>query len=145
MLNQEVDVKPKYFAVRIDHTEYFSKEIQDRVDKIYTVYIFDQNEYTYCASITPSYCMHFAGTAVYAKDEDEYGTDEWGDFVEEIENANFETEPTCYYHVSTIDKMLKDNPDDFDGDFHVDDDWQDTGREALMQEMLEGYSGNPSW
>lgn len=138
-------IKPKFYAVKMDETEYWSVDIQKKVKQIFSVYIFNANEVTYCCSSTPSYCLHFVGVAVYANHEDEYGTDEWSETVEAIEEASFGNEAVSYFNCNVIDSMLKNTPENFDGDFNVDDDWEDTDRDELMNDMIEAYSGNPTW
>jgi len=135
-------VLPKIGAVRIDETHYWSEDVQEKVDKVWGIYIFDKNTHTHCCEITPSYCLYNAGFAIEAPELDQ-------DELEELEQdmyAGFCTEPVTYMHCHSVDKMPEEN---FDWDFHLNEDEynfdDDDEYQQMMDDMIQYYCGNPTW
>jgi len=93
----------KINLVKLDESEYWNKEITDKVKngKIYTVYIYNPNKHVHCCELTPSYELYFVGYDYCPKENLS---------EKEIENLDdnirtSETEPVSYYHVHDIDRM----------------------------------------
>jgi hypothetical protein len=135
-------ILPKIGAVRIDETQYWSDDVQEKVDKIYGVYLFDKNQHTHLCELTPSYCLWYMGFAVYA---DGLDADELCELEDDMRSNDY-SEPVTYMHCSAVDKMDAEN---FDWDFNVDHenydyDDEDSYRD-MIDDMMEAYSGNPTW
>ena len=138
----ETKILPKIGAVRIDETSYWSDDVQEKVDKIYGVYLFDKNRCTRLCEFTPSYCLYYMGFAVYAEG---LSDDERIELEDEM-MGNDHSEPITYMHCSRVDKMPEENFDwDFDYDANDFDFSDDDSYQDLIDEMIEGYSGNPTW
>ena len=80
------------------------------IDKILTVYYFNQNEHTHCCEITPSYELnHFEyqvrPTPLGDIMQDE-NPDQW-DVIRDYYEQIYVEEPVTYAHVSAIDKFIK--------------------------------------
>lgn len=101
-LIQVIALSEEGWNIQPEHKKY--------IDKILTVYYFNQNEHTHCCEFTPSYELnHFeyqvrmneAGEAL--RETNEYLYDEIRDTYEQTSVE----EPVTYMHVSAVDKFIK--------------------------------------
>jgi len=143
-MNDEIrTIKPDFKNVRINETHHYPKHIQEKFGNIYSTHLFDKNEHTYCCSLTPSYCLHYLGTVVEFKNDDDHNDDDLVNLRDELEtDPNYEL--INYYNCNVIDNLPED---DFDSCFTSDDeDWK-TKEEYndLLEHVMDSSRGNPSW
>jgi hypothetical protein len=87
-----------YRLIAVDDTKYWSDEIRSGVDKIYTRYVYNDTECTYCCELTPSRCLFFVGFSPTGDVSEE--------LAEKISEEECNFEDVCYMHCSFVDKKV---------------------------------------
>src|SRR5260221_6792761 len=97
-------IQPDFKVIRFDHTEYWDEKIVARTKggKLWSVYLFDKNQNTYCCELTPSYCLYFI--ECYA--EMCNGEQSPDDLDEEVRNEPDES--VIYMHCGSVDRLPED-------------------------------------
>jgi len=103
MNDAEIQVKPRFALVKIDETEYWSPDIQEKVGRIFGVYIVDLSCRTFCCEVTPSYSLHFVESQWVA----EISEDEIEAFQDEIYLHDDPQGSIYYFHCHTVDAFPK--------------------------------------
>jgi hypothetical protein len=139
-------VKPvEYVAIKMDITSNIREDIAERFGKIYQVFLFNRNEYTYCCSLSPSYWLETVGFQINEKFEGQF--DDEGVFEEvgdlEIEFEHCEHEHGYYYDVYYVERLMKEDPDCF----RVMKDWGESApyQYETMNDAVEDYRANPEF
>jgi len=138
------------WVVKIDDTRYWSKDVLKKypeIKRIFSIYMVDLNEYTYVASLTPSYFMRWLANDWTGRRPNEKRAEEIFDLM--LENPGDDT----YMNVGSIKnapKIKGEFPRGRIGRIH----WHtytlrelreefDGNREEAMEEAIEQYQGNP--
>jgi len=139
--------KPELVIVKIQSTRDWDQEFvkKSQIKEIWDVYLYDQNERTFCCELTPSYCLNYMDTHAYFADGI---SDEDRDEAEEsIMESTAWNDRVSYYHCSAIDSLPEEhkdrnNPlDDYD-----DTDWSDDEQyQAVIDDYIGYYRANPSF
>ena len=140
------------WVVKIDDTMYWSKDVLKKypeIKRIFSVYMVDINEYTYVASLTPSYFLRFLQNewnGDYTDDE------ERNEEIDELMSDN--PSDDTYLNVRSVQNAPKIRPGGFPrgriGRVHwhhyslqnLRDEF-DGNREEAIEEAIEQYQGNP--
>lgn len=104
----ELSNKFRFKVVRIDETDMWSEEIQKRASKLTGVYIYNNDEQTYCCELTPSFWLEFIHTEPKNYPEDEQDREQ---LLDELETTD--SDISHYRHVRDVERL---NPKIF-GDF----------------------------
>jgi hypothetical protein len=83
------------------------KKHKKYIDKILTVYFFNQNEETYCCEITPSYELNHFEYQVRFNAAGEKLSDEQKDAIRDVYEQIYVEETVTYMHTATVDKFIK--------------------------------------
>jgi hypothetical protein len=93
---------PDFWLVKIDETEFWCDYIKSRVKKVWSVYLVDVAQHTFCCEPTPSYWLTFVESyADYLKSSDETEQDKLSEEIKEAANAD---EQGMYVRVSDFTK-----------------------------------------
>ena len=87
----------KLRLVLLDQTTHWRDDIKQACGKIFTPYMYDENQHTYCCEITPSYTLYPLPSFSEKEISDEI-------YDELLKGDSENTEP-IYMHVSDVDKM----------------------------------------
>lgn len=91
---------------KTDDTQYWSSEIVKKVGKIYSVYLYNPEQYTYCCELTPSYELNFAGITISGNETfDKLDEFECEELFETLRDAVRDCDDVAYYHVSFIENL----------------------------------------
>lgn len=92
----ELAPAPSFKLVALDDTHVWTEEVQHEAGEIQGIYLYDENQHTYCAEITPSYGLHF----MYNRSKNPVGRDDdqRHEFESEDGGAEFQ-----YRHARVID------------------------------------------
>jgi len=99
MVNSEVQVKPKFALVKLDETAHWSADVQEKVGRIFGVYLVDLNSATHCCEITPSYELHFVESQ-WTNEIPEDESERFHDLIEENDSPRNEIK---YMHCHSVD------------------------------------------
>lgn len=103
-------VTPEIYVVKIDETQYWREDIQEKAGKIYGIYLVDKSVETHLAELKASWYLYWLYNEVEIADKFE---DE--DELFEIENQGNSDEDNKYVHVgSTFEAEHKANIDEKD-------------------------------
>lgn len=120
-----------------DVTEYWSGSITKHTGRIFDVYLYDPQQVTYCASLTPTYECHFVESFI------ENPWSELPAFVaQEIETQEAQQRYEVKYYVTwTVDKAEKLQTGSLPAatlttkDFYIN--WEPDSPEAMMDEAIQ--------
>ncbi len=87
----------KLRLILLDETKGWREDIQNACGKIFTPYMYDENQHTYCCEIFPSFTLH----PLPSFSENEI-TDE---MHENLMDGDSENQEPIYMHVSTVNAM----------------------------------------
>lgn len=136
---------PNFHLLAIDEKEYFISQMQEKVRRIFCVYLFNRNEVSYCCEMIPSYFLR----ALYYLPEYEPGvTEEERETYEENLQENNEDGYTCYMHVPSVERLLKRTPEDLKkriGNptgkrFLTEEEYEEALEDVIEQENCYGMS-----
>jgi len=142
--SMERTVKPELVFIRIDETEYWDAEFlkDNRIKKIWSIYLYDYREHTHLCEMTPSYCLWYVDFSV--EFEDDVDHDDTEEAYDKVMESQCEQEPCQYAHVAVIDKHDDENKDT-NNPIDDDEDWRTPeGYRALLDQYIEDYRGNPT-
>lgn len=120
-----------FVAVAVNETPYyeFGKEDASLIERVYTVYVFNRSEHTYCCQLTPSYFLEPAYTELILTDYDV--SEEKKEELDE-KYCMVSWEDAHYANVYSIERYIKDNPSLVDVYGYAED----------IESVLDYYSGN---
>lgn len=93
---RNTSVAPKWALLKVDDTESWRGPIRERVRRIFSVYLFNRMERTYCCEATPSTGLRFLRSEYDA--DDDMDDDEREKLADAIQEADLDTEPYTYIH-----------------------------------------------
>lgn len=99
-MEQKQAIKTDFQIVELDTTYGWSDKIKSRVDKIFTVYLYDKSVVTNCAELTPSYeliPLYYNITTKPSQRRDEQ--------LEEEIDSEFGNEEPIYMHCKDVEKL----------------------------------------
>ena len=113
--------------------------------RVFDIYVFDASRYVFACELTPSYELHWlCGTP-----GGEYPEDKREEVDEQLREANLQTEPVIYIHVSNIDldECLKYRMDarEWIDLLESHECNEEKAHEAALETVIEYYQGNPEW
>ena len=116
-------IETHFKILKIDDTQDWSKDITDKLGRMYGVHLVDVLERTYLCELTPSYAAYFLYTTYDGYIEDELDRDAMDELIQE---GDFQTPEVSYFHVSDVKKFAhdfgKDQSDYFDDyDHEIED------------------------
>jgi hypothetical protein len=124
-------------AVALDETQYYRIDQEDKkhIKAIFGVYIYNKNEYTHVAEITPSYWLEPLHTVVLFKGRlASPATRQDESLRDELEQKyGYEPMDDTYMHVYSIDAYVKKHPK-----LHFQ-----YGEAEDIEEVREYWQGNP--
>ena len=121
----------KLKVVKIEETQFWSKKIVKKAGKLFGVYIFDENESTFCCEITPSHYLRF----LYSFTE-KFVDDKTNELIREsdaTEGGDF------YMHSGDANKIEAVATYEFEYEGEIED---EDYREKL-DSLLDTLAGNP--
>jgi hypothetical protein len=95
-------VKPRFYLLRLDETEFWTEEVVRRAKPIFGLYVFDRNRRVYCCEFASSYECRFIGSAFENTDLDDGAAEKLAD---DIREGDLGTEPVTYFHCREIDAL----------------------------------------
>lgn len=96
-------MKPAFFILKLDETEYWCQEVKDKAKKIFGIYLFDKNKHVHCCELTPSYECTFVKSEWTDSDLSDEEQEELDSL---IMHGNMETINTVsYFHTYVIDGL----------------------------------------
>jgi hypothetical protein len=140
--------------VKINETHDWNENIQNKVDAIYGIYLYDENQHTNLAELTPSYYLEPMYCSVYTQDDNasidlnDEDSPEKQQFVEDVEQEWKRLTEPKYMHVSDIDMISSENK----FEFGLRGTWQEyldfaygdkkEAYEQAMEDAIEYLNGN---
>lgn len=108
MTTEEITLPIHARLVRVDETEYWDLSDWPEVDRIYTHYLYDMNQNTYCCEMTPSYELHFVESYPTFKFEaqDEAQEERLGSIIEDVEEIGRLGDGITYMHCREADALV---------------------------------------
>jgi hypothetical protein len=96
------ELTPRYCALKLDQTRYWTDEIVARAKKIFSVYLFDANKHVHCCEFTPSYeCLfvesQYDNPALPDREADRLSVD--------LLKEDAASDPVRYFHCWEIDGL----------------------------------------
>ncbi|RLC12702.1 MAG: hypothetical protein DRI24_17015 [Deltaproteobacteria bacterium] len=102
-------VDPDYWLIKVPERSYWTgDEILNNTEAINGVYAFNRNLHVHICSFNPTYEMHFMGTDY---EEVDGLSDDARESLNCLITDNDSSEPVTYMSTSTVEKLLKANPD----------------------------------
>lgn len=136
---------PDFWVIRIDETHHWQRDFlqENKIEKMWTVYLVDRRSITHCCEGPGSYCLHF----VEHCPETEHGI-QISDEVDGEIRSHF-NEDVSYVKASEFDgHMWRDRerarqyrPNEITSDMYEDD----QGYNQIIDDLMEYYRGNPEW
>jgi hypothetical protein len=109
--SESQSVKPDLWLVKIPETiMWLDLAMNEAAGVIYSVYLFDRSVNVHCAELTPSYELRSLYTTYSKAQESDEAAEKLNEYIDDgvVDDPQFE-----YYHVRNIERMLKDNPENF--------------------------------
>lgn len=122
---------PHIKLVVLEESEYWSEAVRKRAGRLFATYMFDANEETFCAEITPSYYLHHLYTTPTQNGDDD-------DLDELIRMEEAGSDNNRYMHCRTIDGMPTTHFHDGGEEVIPNGDTYD----QYIDSQLEYYNGN---
>jgi len=139
------DLKPKFVFLRMEETSFWDKKLleEKRIDRVYSVYLYDENEVTYLCEITPSYALYYCDFCFEMAEGAEDYSEEAYDFLLEG-SAGMESD-TSYVKCSCVDRMTEKDRSIEGYDVKPYSDMNDEEYADLVDEIIGDYRSNPTW
>jgi len=87
----------KLRLILLDETKGWRDDIKEACGKIFTPYMYDENQHTYCCEVTPSYTLYPLPSFAENEISDE--------MQENLMDGDNENREPIYMHVSTVNAM----------------------------------------
>jgi hypothetical protein len=130
----------RFKVVKLDETHnYLDKQLVKKCGKIYGVYLYDENERTFCCSMSPDYWCMF----LYAVAENEIDDDTDQELIET--NCGGQDHYFSCQDIDNLSDEFKADASDCDGEYSLDeDDDNDDNTEhyLLVSEAIEACQSN---
>jgi hypothetical protein len=136
--------KPNFKLVKIDETSFWEdEELKSKAKKLYGIYLYNENLQVNVCDPRPCYEMHFIETVAETIPEEDV---ERNDFLEEIEQADANTDEVSYKYCSDIDSLDKNCNVSY-SDYEPSKEEYETEDEYynLVQDLICEYKGNPTF
>lgn len=127
---QATERKREFRYVKIDETKHWNEKFVHELGpgaKLIATYVYDAAEETFCAELTPSYCLFHAGTEIQPGRE--LTGSEWEHYDEVVREGEAEHENFHYRHCRSV-KDSHPVPTTVDEDTTIDD-------------IIEDFQANP--
>jgi hypothetical protein len=97
-------ITSRFSLLRLDETKFWAEEVVSKANRVFGLYVFDQNRKVHCCEFTASYECLFVGSAIGNTDLDETAAERLDNAIRE---GDLETEPVKYIHCHEIDALPK--------------------------------------